>query len=43
VLVHVADMRADFPIGEFVDAVAKKGFVLAEPREGGNCLYLLHS
>ena len=43
VLVHLADVRADFPIGEFVDAIAKKDFVLAEPGEGGNCVYLLHS
>ena len=43
VLVHLADERPDFAIGEFVDAVAEEGFVLAEPCEGRNCVYLLHS
>ena len=34
VFVHVADQRSDLAVGEFEDTVAKKRFVLGQPRQG---------
>jgi hypothetical protein len=35
VLVHFADERTNFPIGELVHAVAEQAFVLLEGRQRG--------
>ncbi len=43
VLVHPADERPDFAIREFVDAVPKQRFVLAQGGQGRGRVSLLHS